>query len=159
VSSGGRLTRSALTVFGWLPRRVRRVAIRWWGPSYTVGAMCVVVDEGDVLLARHTYRVGWSCPGGLLGRGERPERAAVRELLEEVGLDIDLEDGPVPVVWPGYRRIDLVFRARLAPGARRDDAQVRSAEIREVAWFDLAALPDVESATAEALVTLGLTGT
>ena len=157
MSAGGRLARAGFTAFGWLPPRARRVAIRWWGPSYTVGALCVVVDGSDVLLARHTYRKGWSSPGGLLGRGERPERSAVREVQEEVGLDVDLEEGPVPVVWPGFRRIDLVYRGRLAPGARRDDAAVRSAELREVRWCALDDLPDLDSATAEALVALKLT--
>jgi 8-oxo-dGTP pyrophosphatase MutT (NUDIX family) len=119
----------------------------------------VVVDDGAVLLARHTYRRGWSAPGGLLGRGERPERAAVREAMEEVGIDVDLEEGPVPVVWPGFRRIDLVYRGSLAPGARRADARVRSAGLREVAWFDLGRLAelDLDSATAEALLALGVT--
>jgi ADP-ribose pyrophosphatase YjhB (NUDIX family) len=155
------LARAGFTAFGWLPRRLRRVAIRWWGPSYTVGALCVVVDDGDLLLIRHTYRTGWSAPGGLLGRGERPERSAVREVREEVGLDVDLDGGPVPVVWPIFRRIDLAYRARLAPGARREDATVRSAELREVAWFPLDAVPvdDLDSATAEALLALGLTST
>ena len=123
---GGQLARAAFTAFGWLSPRARRVAIRWWAPSYPVGAICVVVDGGEVRLARHTYRPGWCSPGGLLDRGERPERAAVREVLEEVGLDVDLEEGPVPVVWPGYRRIDLVYRGRLAAGARREHAGVRS---------------------------------
>lgn len=159
MSIGGRAARAGLTAFGWLPARVRRIAIRWWGPSYTVGALCIVVDEGAVLLARHTYRRGWSAPGGLLGRGERPERSAVREAMEEVGIDIDLEEGPVPVVWPRYRRIDLVYRCRLAPGARRDDARIRSAELREVAWFDLDEVPrlHLDGATSEALLALGLT--
>ena len=157
MSAGGRLARAGFTAFGWLPRRARRVVIRWWGPSYTVGALCVIIDGSDVLLARHTYREGWSSPGGLLGRGERPERSAVREVQEEVGLDVDLEEGgPVPVVWPGFRRIDLVYRARLAPGARRDDAAVRSPELREVRWCPLEDLPDLDSATTEALVALGL---
>jgi 8-oxo-dGTP diphosphatase len=156
VSAGGQLARAGFTAFGWLPRRARRVAIRWWGPSYTVGALCIVLDGSDVLLARHTYRTGWSSPGGLLGRGERPERSAVREVREEVGLDVDLEEGPVPVIWPRFRRIDLVYRARLAPGARRDDAAVCSAELREVRWWALDDLPDLDSGTAEALVALGL---
>lgn len=160
MSAGGRLARLGLNAFGRLPMPVRRVAIRWWGPSYTVGALCVVVDGDDILLVRHTYRTGWSAPGGLLGRGERPERSAVREAMEEVGLDVDLEEGPVPVVWPTYRRIDLVFRCVLAPGARRHDARVRSAELREVAWLGLDALPDdLERATAEALLALGITST
>lgn len=152
-----RLSRAGFTAFGWLPRRLRRRLVRWVGPSYTAGALCVIVDGGDVLLVRHTYRPGWSVPGGLLGRDELPVRTVLREVREEVGIDVDLAPGPaVPVVWPGYRRIDLVFQGSLPPGTRRDDARVRSPELREVAWFPLDDLPTVESATVEALRALDL---
>lgn len=151
-----RVARGALVAFGRLPRRVRRTLVRLWAPSYTVGAMGVVLDGDRVLLARHAYRAGWSAPGGLLGRGEQPQRTAVREVLEEVGLDVELVRGPVPVVWPALRRIDFVHLARLASDQRPEDAQATSVELTEVAWFALDALPDLDAATAEGLTALGL---
>lgn len=151
-----RLIQGGLRLFGRLPRGLRRLLIRLWVPAYTVGALAVVVDDDRVLLARHAYRAGWSAPGGLLGRGEQPDRAAVREVQEEVGLDIELVRGPVPVVWPMFRRIDLVFLAAVAPGTPAERAQVGSVELTELGWFALDALPDLEAATAEALRALAV---
>ncbi|OBX19196.1 DNA mismatch repair protein MutT [Erythrobacter sp. QSSC1-22B] len=51
------------------------------------GVTVIACDlQGKVLLVRHSYGPrGWFLPGGGIGRGERPEQAAVRELREETG--------------------------------------------------------------------------
>ena len=49
----------------------------------------VVLREGKVLLARHTYGAGkglFITPGGYLKNGESPEQALCRELMEETGI-------------------------------------------------------------------------
>lgn len=49
----------------------------------------VVLREGKVLLARHTYGAGkglFITPGGYLKNGESPEQAMCRELMEETGI-------------------------------------------------------------------------
>lgn len=50
------------------------------------GAHAMIFDrEGRVLLARHSYKIGLSLPGGGVNRGEPPEQAVLRELREELG--------------------------------------------------------------------------
>ena len=53
-------------------------------------AIGVVADAGRVLVRRRTGDPGlgevWEFPGGKIGTGEDPARAAVREVLEETGL-------------------------------------------------------------------------
>jgi 8-oxo-dGTP pyrophosphatase MutT (NUDIX family) len=150
------MRRWALRAFRLLPPRVRRSLVRVWAPSYTVGAICVVTHGAETLLVRHTYRRDWGAPGGLLDRGELPERAAVREVGEEVGLAVGLIAGPLPVVWPVYRRVDLVYRSVLDEGVDPGDARPTSVEIVECRWFRVDELPKLQPDTEEALRLLGI---
>lgn len=50
------------------------------------GAIVLVRVAGDLLLVRSSYRPWYTVPGGRVQRGEEPSVAALRELLEEVGL-------------------------------------------------------------------------
>jgi len=46
-------------------------------------------DDGDILLVKNRFsRQEWALPGGGVNRNESYEQAAVREVLEEVGLKI-----------------------------------------------------------------------
>ncbi len=149
------LHRVALKVFQRLPRRVRRWVVRAITPNYTVGAVCLIErDDGKVLLVRQAYRQRWGVPGGLLQRGEDAGDGARREVLEEVGLQVDLLGEPAVVVEAAPQRIDLVYRARPAAGATAANARPTSPEIVEVAWFAPDALPELQHETATALVAL-----
>ena len=127
-------------------------------PSYSVGAMGVVVVDGEVLLVRQSYRNGWGVPGGLLDRGERPEAAVVRELREEVGIDVVVDGAPSVVVEADVRRVDVCVRCSPAPGTDRQAVAPRSPEIDEVGWFPLDALPKLQPESRTGLAVLGLVG-
>ena len=151
--------RSLLVVFGRLPRRVRRVIVRTVTPSFTVGAICVIQrEDGRIVLIKQRYRSRWGLPGGLAGRGEHPEQAVVREVREEIGLDIELLGEPAVVVEPGVRRVDVVFEARpRLSGEAVSDLDVLtpvSPEIVSVDWFPLGALPELQEETTAALEVL-----
>jgi 8-oxo-dGTP diphosphatase len=110
------------------------------GVGYTVGAM-VLVEEANserVLLIRPSYRRGWGLPGGLLRRGEEPAAAARREVREEIGITVDGLHGGAVVFDVLARRIDVVYRGRMAAGCEPTAA---SAEVREVGWFTPSHLP------------------
>lgn len=136
-----------------LPWQVRVFLIRRMTPSYWVGAMCLVErTDGSVLLVRQSYRKSWAFPGGLLKRNEDPIDAATRELREEVGLTVDLEDNPKVVVDARSRRVDVIYRCQYTGD---DEPSPTSAEILEARWFSPDALPTVQRETAAALVALG----
>ena len=81
----------------------------------------VVLDASQrVLLVRHTYgRYNWEIPGGIGLPGEAPTATARRELLEEVGIDLE---GRLTGVYfePGHdfgAMLHFVFAASLPPDA------------------------------------------
>ena len=151
----GRLHRTALEVYRRLPVKARRRVVRTIAPAYTVGSICVIERaDGAVLLVRLSYRNSWGLPGGLLKRGETPEEAAVREVKEESKLDVEVVGDPAVVVDAEAQRVDVVFRARLAPGADPDGAAASSPEIVEVGWFPSDALPDLQHEASGALIAL-----
>ncbi|UQA93303.1 (deoxy)nucleoside triphosphate pyrophosphohydrolase [Streptomyces halobius] len=105
-----------------------------------------VLDRGRLLAARRSAPPAlagrWELPGGKVEDGETPERALVRELREELGVEAgDLT--PVPGEWelrPGY--VLRVWTARLLSGAPRplqDHDELRwllPEEEQEVDWLD-----------------------
>ncbi len=150
-----RVYRLLLIVYGNLPRPARRLVVRTIAPTYTVGAMCFVErEDGALLLVQQIYRKKWGVPGGLLKRGEQPEDAAKREILEEVGIGIVLVGEPAVVVAADPQRVDIVFRARVAPGVRADEARPVSPEIDAARWFPRDELPELQVETSGALVAL-----
>lgn len=62
----------------------------WWffRRPRTHAAAVALWHEGRVLLIRTSYRSCHSLPGGFLRSGEPSERAASRELKEELGIDL-----------------------------------------------------------------------
>jgi 8-oxo-dGTP diphosphatase len=63
----------------------------WKNPKPTVD---VIIRQGDdlVLIRRANPPHGWALPGGFVDEGEPVEQAAVREALEETGLDVRLDE-------------------------------------------------------------------
>jgi 8-oxo-dGTP diphosphatase len=56
-----------------------------------VGVTVIIEEKGKVLLIQRRCAHGagsWSTPGGHLEFGESPEHCAIRETLEEVGIEI-----------------------------------------------------------------------
>ena len=59
-----------------------------------VAATAVIERGGEILLIRRGNQPGyglWSMPGGYVDRGEIVESAAVREVWEETGLEVEIE--------------------------------------------------------------------
>jgi 8-oxo-dGTP diphosphatase len=86
----------------------------------------VIVAEGRVLLTQRMpdAHLGgtWEFPGGKVEPGEAPEAALVRELEEEIGVRVAVDDIFDVTFWR-YERKDvllLFYRARILEGEVRD---------------------------------------
>lgn len=53
-----------------------------------LGVRIILVQDGKVLLVRHTYMAGWHFPGGGMKRWETPLEGAAREAREEAGVEL-----------------------------------------------------------------------
>ena len=56
-----------------------------------VGVGAIIVSKGKILLEKRKNMPGrgkWSVPGGLVDLGENIEKAVIREVKEETGLDV-----------------------------------------------------------------------
>jgi 8-oxo-dGTP pyrophosphatase MutT (NUDIX family) len=60
--------------------------------------------KGDILLVKPNYKPTWQFPGGGVDAGESPEDAALREIKEELGLELSRED---------LKLVGLVYRQDL----------------------------------------------
>ncbi len=62
------------------------------GPLISVAAAALINAEGRILLAQRPADKAmaglWEFPGGKLNTGETPEGALIRELKEELGIDV-----------------------------------------------------------------------
>jgi 8-oxo-dGTP pyrophosphatase MutT (NUDIX family) len=142
-----------MRVFRRLPRPLRRVVIRSFTPSYTVGAVLALQRaDGTLLMVEQRHSPGWALPGGLLRRGELPADGLVREVAEEVGILIDPAalPLPVPVLAPRVRRVDVVYVMDDGDAVRPRRGDDKD-EVMGVGWFALDALPELNDATMDIL--------
>lgn len=158
-SAGARLKGIGYQAFYRLPAPLRRRVIRLVAPTFTVGAV-ILVRDGDnrLLLLRQPPGYGWSLPGGMIDRGEHPAECAVRELAEETGLRIGIDQlapaAPNALVHPRGRWVDFVFETRVNPDDH--DLVVDGGEVLEARWCSVTSLPPLTVPAARLLARYGL---
>jgi NADH pyrophosphatase NudC (nudix superfamily) len=99
---------------------------KWYDPPVPVTLVLVTTDDGRVVYTRKkAFEPGrWSVVSGFIPRGERAEDAAVREVKEETGLDVEIVRYLGTHVYPPRpEQIVIAFHARVVGGtpAAQDD--------------------------------------
>jgi ADP-ribose pyrophosphatase YjhB (NUDIX family) len=96
-----------------------------------------------LLAAKHRWSDGtefWCLPGGKVDEGELAAEAAVRELREEAGIDVEVGG----VVWlqdrPEADRMELIFAGRVLSGASVARPPHDDKHLVTVAWRPLSEL-------------------
>lgn len=58
-------------------------------PQKRMGSGCLLFNESDhVLLVKPNYKDGWEIPGGVVEDNESPKGGCIREVKEELGIDV-----------------------------------------------------------------------
>jgi RimJ/RimL family protein N-acetyltransferase len=106
-----------------------------------IAQMLVRDPEGRVLVCRLTYKTDWDLPGGVVEVNESPREAVSRELLEELGLEIDA--GPLLLTdwlppWSGWDdALCLVFDGGVRDTSVLSRAVLQAREIRSAQFCTL----------------------
>ena len=115
-------------------------------PTVLVAAVALVDSDGRVLLAQRpegkTMAGLWEFPGGKVAEGETPEAALIRELKEELGIDVT-ESCLAPFTFASHRYADFHLLMPLYV-CRVWDGIVAPLEGQALKWLrplDMAALP------------------
>jgi ADP-ribose pyrophosphatase YjhB (NUDIX family) len=110
-----------------------------------VAVATIVTDaHGHILLVRRAIEPGygkWVIPGGYVDRGEEVRAAALRETLEETGIEIRL--GPLLNIYSysGRAPVIIVYAAEMTGGCLGCDdegLEARFFEPGQIPWEDLA---------------------
>jgi 8-oxo-dGTP diphosphatase len=121
----------------WLAARARR-------PMLLVAAVALIDVDGRVLLAQRppgkSMAGQWEFPGGKLDEGETPEQALVRELDEELGIDVSASClAPFAFASHDYDRFHLLMPLYLC---RRWQGTAIPREGQRLAWVAPSRLAD-----------------
>ncbi|WP_428341631.1 NUDIX hydrolase [Mycobacterium sp.] len=116
-------------------------------PLWLPGITAVVIRNHQVLLIKRSDNSAWTPVTGIVDPGENPADCAVREVLEESGVDavarrlawVHVSRPVVHVNGDHAQYLDHVFRMDWA-GGEPFPADDESLEAR---WFDLAHMPDM----------------
>lgn len=115
------------------------------GKPLLLVAACALIDpEGRVLLARRPEGKAlaglWEFPGGKLAPGETPEAALIRELREELAIDVSEAClAPFAFASHAYERFHLVMPLYVC---RRWEGRIAPQEGQAVAWVRAQKLAD-----------------
>jgi 8-oxo-dGTP diphosphatase len=105
-------------------------------PLVTVAAVALIDADGRVLLAQrpaHKDMGGlWEFPGGKLQPGETPETALIRELKEELGIEVPARClAPLTFASHSYERFHLLMPLYVC---RNWDGEPEPLEGQKLAW-------------------------
>jgi 8-oxo-dGTP diphosphatase len=106
-------------------------------------ALALIQNEArEYLLVKHAYDARWySAPGGGVEAGESPQTAVIRELRDELGVEIALKYlvGMYEVDWGSRTTLVYLFACEITD----DDIRINQPEeIESFAWFTPEQLPE-----------------
>lgn len=121
-----------------LPKKVQLFIMRFFQDQFLIGVTGIIFnDKKEILLFKHTYRShAWALPGGYLKSGEHPREALEREIKEESGLTVSVDEPLKTRTDRNSARLDMCYTGILIGG---DFTPTH--EVSEYGFFTPDALP------------------
>jgi ADP-ribose pyrophosphatase YjhB (NUDIX family) len=125
-----------------LPKNIQLFVMRFFQDQFLVGVTGIIYnDNNEVLLFKHTYRShSWSLPGGYLKAGEHPREGLEREIKEESGLVVSVDEPLKTRTDRDSARLDMCYTGVLIGGDF-----VPTHEVSEYGFFTMDKLPLLRS--------------
>jgi 8-oxo-dGTP diphosphatase len=94
-----------------MPKGLQLFVMRLFEDQFLVGVTGVIFnDKAEILLFKHVYRAhAWSLPGGYMKAGEHPREALEREIKEESGLIVSVDDSLKTRTDRELARLDMCY--------------------------------------------------
>lgn len=101
-----------------LPVGFQLLVMRFFQDQFLIGVTGIIFnDKNEVLLFKHVYRPhAWSLPGGYLKSGEHPREALEREIKEESGLTVSVDESLKTRTDRDTARLDMCYTGVLIGG-------------------------------------------
>lgn len=112
--------------------------MRFFQDQFLVGVTGIIFNEKrEILLFKHTYRThSWSLPGGYMKSGEHPRETLEREIKEESGLVVSVDNSLKTRTDRDSARLDMCYTGVLIGG---DFTPTH--EVSEYGFFSVDKLP------------------
>lgn len=105
--------------------------------KYSHGAFNVVICNQKVLLVKRRDFPLWDLPGGVVELDELPSEAAIREMYEETGYEIQIDYEFARYIDKTRNDCQHLFISQIISG----ELKRTTSETRDLRWFSLNQLP------------------
>ena len=101
-----------------LPKDAQLFVMKLFQDRFLVGVTGIIFnDRNEILLFKHTYRSqAWALPGGYMKSGEHPSEALEREIKEESGFTVSVDEPFKTRTDRERARLDLCYLGILIGG-------------------------------------------
>ncbi len=121
-----------------LPKSIQLFIMRIFQDQFLIGVTGIILNnKNEILLFKHSYRqTEWGLPGGYIKAKEHPQEALEREIEEESGLVVSVDEELKIRTDRESARVDICFVGKLMGGEFR-----KSSEVSEAKFFSFNDLP------------------
>lgn len=107
------------------------------GQRKHIEVVAAIIKKGDTILATQRgygdLKDGWEFPGGKIEPGEAYDAALIREIKEELDVDIVVNEHVITIDYKGYEKFDLTMHCYLCSLA--NDSNITLVEHEAAKWL------------------------